>query len=200
MIKRSGNIPRSFFIARYYLICLYGLNFDFKRVLLFGILLYHHTRNIAHGQNLRHCGRYQAAPPQDVRHRWHTRTDRCGAGTRDPSTMRDPPRPHTKSGESRRVGKVAKVAKVAKVGAFIKSGKLSKSKKLGNIRVGKLLQCSPKSRLRVAIRVGRVDSRESRRVAQVPLSNIVCTIVGVVMHVRCNHIFGLILITKVVLA
>ena len=59
---------------------------------------------------------------------------------------------------------------------------------------------SRESRLRVAIRVGRVDSRQSRRVGQVPLADIVGIVVGVVVDVGSDHIFGLILIAKVVLS
>ena len=51
------------------------------------------------------------------------------------------------------------------------------------------------SRLRVAT-VGKL--LQSRRVGEIPLSDIVCIIVGVVVDVRCDHIFGLILIAKVV--
>ena len=78
-----------------------------------------------------------------------------------------------------------------------KVARKSKVEKVGKV-AGKSKKSKVESRLRVATRVGRVDSRESRRVAQVSRPDILCTIVGVVVNIRCNHIFGLVLIAKVV--
>ena len=92
--------------------------------------------------------------------------------------------PASKSGKSGKSGKlkVARKSKVAKVENFSKleSRKSFKVERKSLIlaTVGKLLQ--------------------SRRVGEIPLSNVICTIVGVVVGVRCDHVFGLILIAKVV--
>ena len=95
-------------------------------------------------------------------------------------------------------------SKVGKVESCLKVESRQSRESWGTLKSIKSLQCSLKSkvgkvesRLRVA-RVGKL--LQSRRVAQVPLSYIVCTIVGVVVYVRCNHVFGLILIAKVVFA
>ena len=62
--------------------------------------------------------------------------------------------------------------------------------------------CGAKSaKLLVGIRVGRVGKLlDSRRVDRVPRHNIVFAIVGFVVHVGSDHIFGLVLVAKVVLA
>ena len=106
------------------------------------------------------------------------------------------PTKSAKSGKLIVVGKskVAKVAKVAKVG-IKKSPIVGKVAKVGEHQSRKLLKSSPKSCSRVAAVRKLLDSR---RVGKVSLSDIVCIIVGVVMHVRSNHIFRLILIAEVV--
>ena len=109
----------------------------------------------------------------------------------DPQNQRQPPQglrglQSRKSRKSRKSRPESRVAEKSKV-AFKSRPRVEKSK------VAKV-----ESRLRVG-RVGRVDSRQSRRVAQVTRPDVLCVIVGVVMHVRCDHIFGLILIAKVVL-
>ena len=183
-----------------------GLNFDFKRVLLFGVFLYSETIKTAYGRILAHCGRYYPARRSEldtIRAQYH--------GTRRRQRHRTPGRiaaqgaptaPRQKRPRAREGVRVAKVVRVGKSGKSKVARESLESRKSRESRLFYKVARKSKveSRLRVAVRVGRVDSRESWRVAQVSRPDILCTIVGVVVNIRCNHIFGLILIAKVVLA
>ena len=85
------------------------------------------------------------------------------------------------------VGKVARVRKSPESPESLKSRKSMESRKSPESRESRKSRESRESRSLI-VRVARVgELGESRRVAQVPRTNVLCAIVGVVVGVRCNH-------------